>query len=274
MGKGGRNKKRRDIVIQQTALLPGGMAGKDYIALFVGVAVAIIPLPDARSPLVFLTRWIIVGILLSLPVFHYPWVISAKTRKGRWFIAFITLIGLSGLITIAVRAEWPPIHRHTLSKAEETSFKKSLAGKHDENAIIQLACAPGDEVDCEYASNLIPLFGEAGWKVYGQVDRIMLIRPLPGIVLAAKGLGKPEDETKWDSGAWMKVTPEFTQVRQAFVNIGIEPESTSGSTIPDNQINIYVGHEREDESAPTTLTQYYLNIERAKHNQPLVLGRQ
>ena len=55
---------------------------------------------------------------------------------------------------------------------------------------IHLCCAPDDEVDCEYAADLIPLFGEAGWDVANTVDRITLGRPKPEIPYWAARHGK------------------------------------------------------------------------------------
>ncbi len=164
----------------------------------------------------------------------------------------------------------PPSHRHTLSSAEREKFEEPLKEMKQPQTPIHIYCAPGDEVDCEYAATLIPLFGEAGWDVSRSVERITLGRPEPGIVIALHGNIKPEEEAnlKWNQGEWTQILPEVGYVRQAFVNIGIEPDSTSGSVIPEKQINIYVGREREDESAPTDMTQSFRNLERAKREHP------
>jgi hypothetical protein len=76
------------------------------------------------------------------------------------------------------------------------------------------------------------------------------------------GSVKPEDESKlkWNQGEWTLIKPDMWTVRQAFVNVGIEPDEYSGGTIPENQINIYIGHEREDESIPTDLTRSFGEI--------------
>jgi hypothetical protein len=156
------------------------------------------------------------------------------------------------------------------AKAEREKFEKPLMELKQPKMTVHLYCAPEDEVDCEYAADLIPLFGEAGWDVSTAVERITLGRPKPGIIIGLHGTVKPEDEPKlkWNEGEWTRSTPEEWAVRQAFVNIGIEPDSMSGAIVPENQINIYVGHEREDESAPTEMTQAFENLEHARREHP------
>jgi hypothetical protein len=60
---------------------------------------------------------------------------------------------------------------------------------------------------------------------------------------------------KWNEGVWTKVLPSVVPIDKAFVAIGIEPDSNSGFSVGENQIIVYIGPEREDESAPTHLTQ-------------------
>jgi len=141
--------------------------------------------------------------------------------------------------------------------------------KHPKMA-IHLYCAPADEADCEYAGELIPLFGEAGWDVANIVERVTLSRPKAGILIGTHGTVKPEDEPrmKWNEGEWSRLTPERTAVRQAFLNIGIEPDSIGGAIIPENQINIFIGNERENESAPTGMTREYEYLERNRREHP------
>jgi hypothetical protein len=213
---------------------------------------------------------ILVGICLGLPILHYPWIASAKKVKLRWLSASITLATLAAVITLAIWVGWPPMHRHTLSEVERQKFEKPLRDFNHPKMSIHMYCAPNDEVNCEYAASLIPLFGESGWDVSGEVGRFILPRPEPGIIIAVHGSASPdvEHKLKWNEGEWTKVTPETGQVRKAFINIGIEPDSTSGSIIPENQINVYVGRERENESAPTDMTRAYENLERAERDHP------
>jgi hypothetical protein len=74
-----------------------------------------------------------------------------------------------------------------------------------------------------------------------------------------RGLSQKRPE-KWNEGAWLKMTAELENVYQAFSNIGIEADSTTGPDISENQMNIYVGHERENESTPTQLTRNFKQI--------------
>jgi hypothetical protein len=84
---------------------------------------------------------------------------------------------------------------------------------------------------------------------------------MPGITLGLKG-GKKDDVARWDAGGWVAMTPTLEHVKQAFENIGIEVDSTTGPDLPDGQISIYVGHEKPNESEPTDLTRSYERIYR------------
>jgi hypothetical protein len=154
---------------------------------------------------------------------------------------------------------WPPIHRHALSAAEKNAFENALKEVKNPTVRVQLVCAPNDEVDCEYATELIPLFGEAHWDISPEIGRVTLTRPQAGITLARRNPSQKEPQ-KWDEGTWLAMTPDMEQAYQAFANIRIEPDETAGVSIPENQINIYVGHERENEAEPTPLTRYMQQI--------------
>jgi hypothetical protein len=231
-------------------------------AKFLGAAMAIVLalLPNRA-------QWVVIaGLSLAALFFIYAieqsdWVSESDIPIKRWTrfaIGAFSVIASDLVLGVAI---WPPKHRHVLSQKERSEFEAPLKANHSEMA-IHFYCAPEDEVDCEYATDLIPLFGEAGWDVANTVDRVTLGRPKSGILIGLHGTVKPEDEPKlkWNEGEWTRVRPEMWMVRQAFVNIGIEPESTSGGTVPENQINIYVGHEREDETAPTGMTQAFENF--------------
>jgi hypothetical protein len=246
------------------------MEAKDYVLLCLALAMWLIPLPSGQETTVFVARFVLVGISLVRPVLHLPWVAHAETRRHRWIVGSLCLLALAGLIGLVMKGEWPPVHRHTFSQEERKKFEKPLMELKQPKTSIHLYCAPEDEVDCEYAADLIPLFGEAGWDVSGVVERVTLGRPQPGIIIAVHGTLKPEDELKlkWNQGEWAQWTPEEEHVRQAFTNIGIEPDSTSGYVIPENQINIYVGHEREDESVPTGMSRTAETMQRARREHP------
>ena len=109
-------------------------------------------------------------------------------------------------------------------------------------------------------------FGEAGWDVDGTVQRVTLIRPMQGVVLVEQG-GTEESQTtkwKWNIGGWTKLTPTYEDVYQAFSNIGIEPDGSANYALPDNQITVYFGPEKENESEPTTLSGTIANLRRQR----------
>ena len=244
---------------------------KSTTANFTGVAVAIVIgfIPNRTQ------IWITLGLSFAALCLIYglsqsEWIAGADSPMKKW-----TRFGFGSVVCVSLFAGfaafiWPPVHRHALSKSERDKLEKPLMELKKPQMSIHLYCAPSDEVDCEYAAGLIPLFGEAGWDVSTVVERITLTRPGPGIVIGLHGTVKPEDEPKlkWNEGEWSRMPPEEGAVRQAFVNIGMQPDSTSGAVVPENQINIYVGHEREDESAPTALTQTYETIDRDKREHP------
>jgi hypothetical protein len=201
--------------------------------------------------------------LLIYALFQSSWLRSENTFFIKFVRAVVGVLGILTVVSLYGWVAWPPIHRHVLAQNERAKFEEPLKGKQSPEMSIQMACAPGDEIDCEYAEQLIPLFGESGWKVSGEVERVMLARPQPGIILGLHG-GDPKTERNWDAGAWMAMTPTLEHVMNAFQNIGICPDSTSGSIIPEGQINIYVGHERDNETEPTSLT---TNFEKMKEYQ-------
>jgi len=252
------------------------LSGGDWVlfclAGAMGIGQMLLQLGQHNSRSIAIVLLLLMVALLIRPVLHLPWLAKAESAFKRIVRTVIAMALMLAAIGIFGWLSWPPLHRHELSKAEREKFEKPLAGLKQPKMSIHLYCAPYDETDCVYAAELIPLFGEAGWDVSTTVERITLGRPKPGIVIGLHGTLKPEDEPKlkWNEGEWAQVTPEEEVVRQAFVNIGIEPDSISGATIPENQINIYVGHERENESAPTDMTLSFENLERTRREHPEV----
>jgi hypothetical protein len=236
--------------------------GAGCTTLVIGLAASFV----SKSQIQFSVALAVMFILLIYALFQLDWIIEAKPCLARFSRIVIGIVAMSGLLGIYGWFNWPSRHRHVLSKAEHDAFEKPLKDLKQPQMSIHLYCAPEDEVDCEYAADLTPLFGEAGWNVASTVDRITLGRPKSGILIGLHGTVKPEDEPKlkWNEGEWTQIRPEMWAVRRAFVNVGIEPDSTSGATVPENQINIYVGHEREDESAPTDMTRVFENFQRQK----------
>jgi hypothetical protein len=60
------------------------------------------------------------------------------------------------------------------------------------------------------------------------------------------------------------LSPTYENVYQAFSNIGIEPDGSANYALPENQITIYFGPEREFESQPTTLSDTIVNLRRER----------
>lgn len=140
--------------------------------------------------------------------------------------------------------------------------------------------APVESLRCEF---ITALGANVGWMklryVAGNFSRTTLALRTTDHLVPMKALSnnaptfsscpyEDEGKLKWNQGEWTRLRPEEWAVRQAFVNIGIEPDSTSGATIPENQINIYVGHERADPSAPTEMTREFENLRRQENENP------
>jgi hypothetical protein len=236
------------------------------LALVSSIALTFVP----KTPAILWPALLAMVCLLIYGAFQLPWIREAKPQFTKVVRASIGVTCAIGVVSVYGAIVWPPHHRHTLSKDERAKFEKPLMDLKQPKMVIHLYCAPADEADCEYAGELIPLFGEAGWDVANIVERVSLSRPRPGILIGTHGTVKPEDEPKmkWNEGEWSRITPQRTAVRQAFLSIGIEPDSSGGAIIPENQINIFVGHEREDESAPTSMTREYEYLERNRREHP------
>jgi hypothetical protein len=217
-----------------------------------------------KTELWFSIALMAMAALLIYTLFQLSWVLDAKP----FFIACVrAVIGIgvvSGLVAIYGWMGWPKPHRHTLSEKEKAMFEEPLKIKPDTTVSIQMACPTNDEIDCVYASNLIPLFGEGGWNVGNQVDRVSLLRPMEGIVLVLHSTTNYVPK-KWNEGVWTQMPPALVPIRKAFFNIGIEPDSNSGFSVPDGQIIVYVGPERVDESAPTNFTHTALQMEQMQN---------
>jgi hypothetical protein len=164
-------------------------------------------------------------------------------------------IGLSAILTIAIGHHiWPPVHRHALNDRERNLFEKPLAEQKEPREEIEILCAQGNESVCVYAAQFVNFFREAGWEVRGNyVQPVILSNPNAGIVLFKHGQGTL-DPDNWQSGLWSALTASLVDVRRAFINIGIQPESASNPQLHEGVISIYFGLEKEDESVPTTLT--------------------
>jgi hypothetical protein len=235
-----------------------------------GVGQIILALSQHSSRVLAFILLLAMAAFLTRPVLHLPWLVNADSIFKRTVRTVFAMSGMVLMVVIFGWFSWPPVHRHTLTSKEQEAFKKGLQGlRTSPPQTVQFSCPTYDERDCEYASQLIPLFGRSGWKVASTVQRITLARPKPGIMLVQhSGSGKPPDPYDWNQSAYVAMTQDLQRVRQAFNNIGIEPDSSWAFEIPEGQLTIYVGTEREDESAPTELTKTMAQIKQLQKEHP------
>jgi hypothetical protein len=225
----------------------------DYTLGFFGVALGIILVvapPRSRAEIII---WLIVMfVVLAYPALHI--VRTVLHTKLKWAQVPAAMILLGALALAIGYRVWPPIRRHTLTERERVLFEKPLSEQKEPREEIQIVCAQGDEPACVYAAQFVNIFREAGWKVRdNHVEPVRMNNPTAGIVLFKHGQGKL-DPDNWRSGLWSALTASLVDVRQAFVNIGIEPESASNPELPEGVVSVYFGLEKEDEGAPTSLT--------------------
>ncbi|HWZ98480.1 MAG TPA: hypothetical protein VN025_12035 [Candidatus Dormibacteraeota bacterium] len=225
----------------------------DYTLGFIGVAIAIILVvapPKTQAEIIF---WLIVMfVALVYPALHVVRMVL-QTRL-QWVQAPAAIILVAALASAIGYRVWPPIRRHALSEKERALFEKPLSEQKETREEIQIICTQGDEPACVYAAQFVNFFREAGWKVRSnRAEPVRMNNPTAGIVLFKRGEGKL-DPDNWRSGLWSALTPSLIDVRQAFVNIGIEPESATNPELPEGIVSVYFGLEKENENAPTDLT--------------------
>lgn len=219
------------------------------VAIVIGIVLVVAP-PRTRAETVF---WLFTMFgALIYPSLHL--VRMALQAKLKWLQIPAAVVLSATLASATGYRVWPPIRRHTLSERERALFEKPLSQQMEPREEIQIVCAQGDESACVYAAQFVNIFREAGWKVRdNHAQPVRMNNPTAGIVLFKHGQGKL-DPNNWKSGLWSALTESLIDVRRAFVNIGIEPESASNPELPEGVISIYFGLEKDDEGAPTDLT--------------------
>jgi hypothetical protein len=246
----------------EEALAPG-----DWVLFcLAGAMTAALALLPNRDPVAITVALALIGLLLVPPIRHLGWVRNAPSGKARRVRLILLFLVMANLVILYGRAIWPVGHRHTLTKNERVLFEKPLQGVQKPPMHIQVACPASDEQTCVYATQFQAFFSEAGWDVDRTVQRDTLVRAMQGVVLVEHG-GTEESQTtkwKWNVGGYTAMYPTFENVYQAFSNIGVEPESSANFSIPENQITVYFGPERENESQPTDLTSSVVNIRRLR----------
>jgi hypothetical protein len=225
----------------------------EYTLALIGLAIGILLVVAPPKTRVDTVTWLaVIFVTLVYPALHLLRAIL-RTRL-KWVqapAAFVLAATFASAIGYRV---WPPIRRHTLNDKERALFETPLSEQKEPREEIQLICAQGDESACVYAAQFVNVFREAGWKVRdNHVEPVRMNNPVSGVILFKRGIGKL-DPDNWRSGLWTALTASLIDVRKAFVNIGIEPESANNPELPEGVVSVYFGLEKEDESAPTSLT--------------------
>lgn len=232
------------------------------ITLALGVAIlavviVFVPPQSERAAAFWLCAMFGLGVY---PILHISeWL---HRRKSSWMMRGFTIAAWAATMVIFGVNTWPPVRRHPLSARERFKFEAPLSQQKENKEEIQLTCPQDDESVCVYAGQFVNYFREAGWKVHdSKVQRITMSTPVAGIVLFQHGVGKlnPDD---WRSGLWTAISLSFVNVRQAFVNIGIQPEAGANPDLPEGLITVYFGPPRENEGAPTQLSLSMDNMEK------------
>jgi hypothetical protein len=253
-----RLRQERQSVQKQEHVSSGDIA----LWCLAGVMAVALYLAPEKTPMWVLAGVLCMALLATHPTLYLPWVKNAPSSKLK---AFRSLIAMSGMLSIVGIYGWlvsPPKHRHTLDAKERSLFEEPLKEQKEPREEIQITCPQADENTCVYAGQFVNLFREAGWKVHdNHVQRVTMSNPTAGTFLFKHGSGKlnPDD---WRSGLWMAFSASFVNTRQAFVNIGVEPESGSNPELPEGIIAIYFGSEKPDESERTLLTDTMRKVER------------
>lgn len=215
------------------------------------IAFAAIGLLTAHRKNVVLALAVLMGFCLLYA--FWDWVDQAETTAEKMGHAGGLLVACVAVSTFFGWLCWPDPGRHTLDEKEIAAFQEPLKTQKDPDKKVQIACPANDEATCTYASQFIPIFGNAGWNVNGELLRGTPGRATPGVHILQHSDQK-QDRAQWQQYAWVNITNGLIDVRRAFVHIGIEPSVTATMDAPANQLTIYFGLLRTDESAPTDLT--------------------
>jgi hypothetical protein len=207
-------------------------------------------------------------IAFSVAVKKHGWL-----RAPYWFGTPIRAAIILGGIAVAMCSlcwrAWPPIRRHVLDDTERSLFEAPLNQQARDRYEIQLACPAADEATCVYAGQFVDLFKDAGWKVQDyQVKRVSLGLPYDGVRLFSYVKQYPAPDAHSNVGVWTEVSPSLITIYRSFHAIGIEAEQGIRIDEKQNEITIYFGSERADESKPTGLTRMYGNIPELKKQNP------
>jgi len=128
-----------------------------------------------------------------------------------------------------------------MSHAEERLFSAVIKTSWITPNFIHITCPDLDEDTCVFANQFIPLFQRAGWKVEGPVvERVKILRPTKAIMIVTFGppLIHPQNP---DEGVYTKVLPWEQPIMTAFKLMGVSPEISTDSTLPESELRLYFG---------------------------------
>jgi hypothetical protein len=201
---------------------------------------------------------VLIGMAVCLihPLWKIPYVRKAPSTKQRR-IRFAESLIVSSIVLIMFGIYvWPPARRHHLDEREWQAFQKPLRSQAEQREKIQILCPASDEGSCIYAQQFVNVFRDAGWTVEGNaIERVTISAPTAGVTIYSRGDGQL-DPNNWRSGLWVTWTPSFINLCQAFENIGIEPESQATLQQRHDELAIYFGLEKENQSEETDVTKW------------------
>lgn len=255
------------MLLKNTAAKRSSAQAKDVVLwCLTGVMAVALYLAPEKTPGRVILGLLCMAALALHPALHLPWVVNAVSKKARVARSSVALFGVGALIVLYGWLVWPPPRRHVFDLHERYAFEKPLTEQQSPREEIRIACPTADEKTCVYAAQFIDFFREAGWKVQGNsVERTVLGKPLAGVIFFQHGTGKL-DPSNWRSGLWTAFSPSLENVRQAFVNVGIEPEAMADPAYPEGVIGVFFGAEKANPKERTQLTDDAEKITRARRS--------
>jgi hypothetical protein len=200
--------RRYDALLEKVRQMERSITKKDHSTLDPGwflaavMALGLFVLAQKVGRGVTAVVLITMVAMLVGPIWKLGLVRHATTR-GRKIVRFtgVMLVALA-LVSLFGAYVWPPIKRHTLTAKELASFDNALKTQKGDDIEIRLACPPNDEKGCTYAGQFIRPIGDSGWKVQAYVDRLMLTKPLDGIMIYRRGGNRDYTLKHYDAGGF------------------------------------------------------------------------
>ncbi len=154
----------------------------------------------------------------------------------------------------SVLARPPNYLRGDLVEADQKRFVDGLVVGDSDKYLINIDCPANDEPTCVYAAQYLDLFKRAGWKLSdGVIHRVTLGVPVSGIRLGVYSNVTFDPNQPPGTGHWLQITPGMMAALQAFANVQLGADFTSGSTIPQGTMEVYFGTIESTERAKEDL---------------------